>query len=209
MKQADKIFVIWSLKLSDEVQVISSRESCSISSFRNVQYTSRTEERRGFLDAALTWSPPQVLCALASIPGPPCPPRGFGNGGQVQSALSCLRISPDALSMIVGSQHFIRFASLFHIVPSKSLESSFGTNTEEGFGARRVPLCQRPPDPGLATSVLCAVLPRRSRNRSRPSLKLWPKGHLKLCPERSKELSNEELLYWKQSSRLFQLCHAS
>lgn len=57
------------------------------------------------------------------------------------------------------------------------------------FGASRVPLCQGPPDPGSAASVLCPVLPRRSRNRTRQSLKLWPKGHLKLCPERSKELS--------------------
>lgn len=64
VKQADKIFVIWSLKFSNEVQVILSREFRSMSSFRNVQYTSRTEERRGFGDAALAPSPSQVLRAL-------------------------------------------------------------------------------------------------------------------------------------------------
>lgn len=209
MKQADKIFVMWTLKFSDEVQVISSRESRSMSSFRNVQYTSRTEERRGFPNAVLTRSPSQVFLVLASIPGPPCPSQGFGNGGLVQSALSCLRISPDAPNVLVGSQHFIHFASLFHIVPSKSLESSFGTNTEEGFGARRVSLCQGPPDPGSAT--VFRALFSHGGHATGPG-RHWSCGQggtWNSAQRDQRNFSNEALLYWKQSSRLFQLCHAS
>lgn len=90
-------------------------------------------------------------------------------------------------------QEPLQFASLYHTVPAQ--ESGIQLwHQQRRLGVRWVPLCQGPPDPGSATSVLCPVLPPRSPNRTRPVTEAMAKGCLELCPERSKGLFQRSTL---------------
>lgn len=90
-----------------------------------------------------------------------------------------------------------------HIVPSKSLESTFGTNTE---GLERVVYHSAK---GLQTQVLpqvfCALF-SHGGHATGPG-RHWScgqRGTWNSAQRDQRNFPNEALLYWKQSSRLFQ-----